>query len=360
MRWRVIASGLAFLAICASMAPAAAGQAGSAGQRRVPATGKPVRAGFIWSGDTSGFYIFSSSGGGASSSFDGTPNGGHVLFPGLPLRPAFIQITSYSTSDTCRDNGFAVSHGTLLVNTWCDDNLTAAANDEYDVLVVRPSPRTRGVFDVARAGSGRPGGVQAFYNSSGGRTRWRRLGVGRYQLTLPGPATRGSAGIVMLTAWVFRNCVLAGWRGSPAGQVVGVDCYAFSGRPTDRGAVFDLSYVRGTNLMGLNGLTTANAYASRPDAVAPYQPADQYDSAHGARVTVQRQSVGDYKVTLTGSGGPYLVNGGDVQISAVSRSDVHCSSGGWSQQANPVAYVRCWTNGGVAVDSRFTFAWVVA
>jgi hypothetical protein len=377
MAWsRIVLTGLALVTGSAVAGPASSGAVPSqvrttAGLVRPGSSGPaapssvPRYGGYDWSASPTGYYVYNGTGGGASSTYQGPALGSYVLFPGLQtMRDRVVLITTYETMDTCRINGWGpdnVAH-VLHVNVWCGYNLHSATNGEFNVLVTKPSSRTHGVFDFAEVDSGRPPRFfrQNFHNSSGRPVRLRRLGIGRYQLTFLGPATRGTSGIVQVSAWVFRNCELAAWHGSPIGEVVNVDCYTFSGKPTDSRAVFYATYVRRTNLLGLNGMATANAFANRPHAAAPYQPADQYDSAQGARITVTRVSTGYYQVSLAGSGGPYQVNGGDVQVSAVSKVDNHCESYSWSKGPNPVANVYCTNNGGSATDSAFTIAWVVA
>lgn len=354
-RMRIVVGALALLMTSGPLAWAAVPSVTS---RHVGVT----YGGYDWSGGTNGYYVYNGTGGGAGYVFQGTANGGQIGFPGLQAtRERIVHVTSYGTTASCRVNGWGRSPGELVINVWCGSSLTSALNDNFDVLITRPSPRTHGVFDFAEVDSGRPPLFYGRpYNSSGMRTVVRRLGVGRYQLTFRGPARQGTSGIVQLTAWVFRDCVLAGWHGGRTGEVINVDCYTLSGRPTDRSAVFEATYVTRSNLLGINGMTTANAFANRPHATVSYEPVDQYDSTPGARITVTRLSVGYYKVSLAGSGGPHQTNGGDVQISAVSNLDRRCASYGWSQSLNPVAFVRCANIHGKAADSPFTIAWVVA
>jgi len=328
-----------------------------------------ARSGYAWSAggtaptcDTAP-YSFNSSGGLVCVHND---NGGagqsQASFAGLPkFRPANAEVTTYSADGTCRINGWRGFKQSVVVNVACFSFSGIPQDGEYTVLITSPASRPRGVLDFAGVVLGRRGPAvpAAFsFNSSHRVNKVKSLGKGRYQVTFPGPAARGTTGVVHVSGWVSGTCEVTAWHGTPSGEVVDIGCHDSRGKFLD--LPFDVTYVRGNNLMGLNGATDANAYAGRPAAPSPYQPADQYDSAPGARVTVARIATGEYKVTLAGSGGRYRANGGDVQVSSVGTHDDHCQTLGWVQGKTPVAYVQCFTNGGVTTNSPFTIEWVVA
>ena len=110
--WRLALSGPGCLAVAGGAAagtgphPAIAAVAGHREQDR-GAAATTALAGYIWSGDVNGYYVYNSAGGGASSTFQGPPNGSQVTFPKLQgLRNGVVQTTTYMTQGNCRDNGW--------------------------------------------------------------------------------------------------------------------------------------------------------------------------------------------------------------------------------------------------------------
>jgi hypothetical protein len=198
------------------------------------------------------------------------------------------------------------------------------------------------------------------YNSSHKTNRVKSLGIGRFQVTMPGPGTTGTTGTVKVSDVNITtgNCEIASWHGTSTGQVIDVDCFSVTGTPMNQ--AFLITYARRNNLMGLNGVTTADAFANRPTATTGYQPSTQYDSHPNARVTAMRLVQGSYKVTFRGSEGPGSLNGGNVQVSAVGHTDDQCYVVSWTQQQVPFARVACVNNLGAPADSAFTIQWVVA
>ena len=67
-----------------------------------------------------------------------------------------------------------------------------------------------------------------------------------------------------------------------------VDCYGVGHVLADRD--FIITYASANSIMGINGQVVANAFANSKAAV--YQPAVQYDSAKGAKVTVAHLATG--------------------------------------------------------------------
>jgi hypothetical protein len=96
------------------------------------------------------------------------------------------------------------------------------------------------------------------------------------------------------------------------------------------------------------------------DRPSDFRQRTQYDSKHGAGVTVDREGRGQYLVIPAGSGGPTKTNGGNVEVSAVGTSDARCYVHDWAQGTNPDIDVDCVNRLGVRADSAFTIQWVVA
>ena len=63
---------------------------------------------------------------------------------------------------------------------------------------------------------------------------------------------------------------------------------------------------------------------------------------------------------MHGGSGAVLLNGGNIQVSAVGHTDDHCYVVSWTQQQAPFAHVACVNNLGAPADSAFTIQWVVA
>jgi len=329
--------------------------------------GPTAIAGYVWSGDTTGYYAFDSNGGTATIEGDGT--GSYFAdFPGLQdLKKEHIDISTYGPGASCALFGTQDLSSMLSVSINCYAANGDLADSAFDILVTQPTRTPAGVFDyvvVPPAKSQKLTGPGQ-YNSSGKASSVRHLSAGRYQITMPGPAASGTTGTVQVTDIDHGSpgsCELSGWHGTRAGEVIDVGCFSLSGARQNRS--FGVSYVRSGNLMGFGGpnpsdkVTSAYAYASQP-ATAVYQPASQYDSVRGATVAIIRQGTGQYLVIPSGSAGPYSAFGGDVQVSAVGSADDRCSVASWQQEATPEIYVTCLTRHGAKANSAFTVQWTV-
>jgi hypothetical protein len=72
--------------------------------------------------------------------------------------------------------------------------------------------------------------------------------------------------------------------------------------------------VRGNNLIAQNGLIDANAKVQAVGRAPVYQPATQFNSKRGARVTAAHLDRGQYLVFFAGSSPTGKPNGGDGNI----------------------------------------------
>jgi hypothetical protein len=361
-RRSLFVTGLAVTALVIAVAPAARAQ------REAPATiGPSAIAGFAWSGGSD--YTYDSIDNAVTFEGDGT-GAYFAIFPDLEkLTKAHVDISSYGTGATC---GLVNTQGlgsNLFIAIQCNNSATnALASGQFDVVVTQPRWAPKGVFDYDSVTGTKSQKLKGNgqYNSAGKTNSVRRLSAGKYQLTLPGPASSGSAGTVQITdidkSAAPGRCDLAGWHGTRTGEIVDVDCFSFSGKRENE--PFGVSYVRSNNLMGMDGptlgdeVTSAYAYASRPTAVA-YQPSSQYSSTRGGAVFAIRQGKGKYLVIPAGSAGPYTVNGGDVQVTAVGTADNSCYVEGWDQQLTPNIDINCVNDHGASTDSAFTIQWMV-
>lgn len=353
--------GVAVAASAGCLPAATAGAATAVQARRAPS----ALAGYVWStstapsGPIASYYAYDP--GGPVTVVKQFPGFYQVTFAGLGsiVGPSFA-VTTYDALATCNPVLQGSSAGNFGVDVQCSSFSGTAEDARFDLAITKATD-PKGVFDYATVGRfyGRLTGPFD-YNSSHKVNSVRHLGAGLYQVSMPGPATTGTTGTVQVTddSTADSACEVTGWHGTRAGQVIGVDCFSDTGARHNE--VFTITYARGNNLLGLNGATAADAFASRPTA-ARYQPATQYDSHRHARVIVVRLGLGSYQVTFRGSAGPASSNGGHVQLSTIGHTDDHCYVVYWAQQqVDPYARVDCVTSQGAPADSPFTIQWIVA
>jgi hypothetical protein len=279
-----------------------------------------------------------------------------VVF-GLPgkLAAPTVVVSAFDAKATC-EVAHTVSNSThLTVDVHCYTFRGSPENSIFAMIVGNGPEHPAGLVDYAGV-TGQH--VVVSYNSSHKSNKVVGLGTGRYALTFGGPGTSGVTGTVHVTTAgsAGANCVVAGWHGTAAGEVVDVDCFAASGLL--RNESFFVGYARHSNLTGIKGASTADAFAARPTAHM-YVPAVQDNSTPGARVRVQRAERGNYLVIFAKSGGPYNVNGGDAQVVAVGTRDRHCDVENWMSNANGAAVIDCYDNSGHRADSQFAVQWMV-
>lgn len=331
----------------------------------IPHAGSAV-AGYVWSDGTSApaYYAYNSvdhSAGSVSITQLGTGEY-DVLFADMAAMSsaALPQVSTYDSSDNCRVAAWAPNTGSLQVDVYCFTLVTGAAdNVDFDLLVTRPTAHVNGVFADSFVYKSNASGTltQSQYNSSHLHNSVRYLGTGRYQVTLGGPASTGTEGVVKVSAYggAPGGCELVSWTGSTSGELVDVDC--FGAGSTRANSQFLVTYATANNLMAYNGMSDANAFDSLPQAV--YSPPDQFDNTHGAKVTIVKYENGDYEVLAAGSAGAVTGFGGDVQVNAVGPKADQCFVEDWSQQYTPAIYVSCVNRAGSRVGSAFDIEWVV-
>jgi hypothetical protein len=354
---RIVALILAPLCALAISVPAVAGQRAPAGPARPSAL-----AGYTYWNGSGQSTTYNESG--QAISTDNFATGAYVVtFDGLgAITGGNVQATAGAGFTTCSVL-WGPSGTNLQVNVWCFSLGTGIAeNSPFSLTVTQPRSAPGGPYDYAfvykDATSGTLTGAYQ-YSSARKKDRVAHLGTGRYQVTLGGRRSAGTAGTVKVTPWGNEpgGCNVTGWHGSSTGEIVTVDCSTAAFAPQNR--PFVLVYAKRTNLMGLAGKTTASAYASRR-AAAVYQPKVQYDSHRGARVTVLNSGPGRYQILFAGSGsGQPGANPGDIQVSAVGPSR-QCFIDTWVQAVTPNAYVDCDNKTGHLANAAFTIAWVVA
>lgn len=362
-RWpgarRTIVTALVPLCAVATATPAAAAAPATGAPAAMASALRPAFTGYLWSTSQDpppidDFHAFDSAGGAVAVSHRAT--GEYTATFGLSafLPVPTVHVTTYGTTVNCDVVGLLVETSSMTVSVNCYSLSGAAAEDAtFDLLAGEPSAQPPGTLDYATVLQGH---IHFSSNSSHRANKVTHLGAGRYQLVFGGPAAKGVAGTVQVTTFnPGGNCVVAGWHGTSAGELVDVDCFSASGHRADES--FIVGYTRRGNLTGVRGAATADAFASRPTA-ASYQPTVQDNDTAGAHVAVQRITTGQYEVTFAGSGGPYGQGGGDVQASAAGTSDKLCYVVSWSGTTSPQALVNCVDNLGNPADSAFTIQWI--
>jgi hypothetical protein len=251
----------------------------------------------------------------------------------------------------------------------CYDATGTQVDEPFDLLVTRPPRKPSGVLDFDWVYKGALGSLNANpkarpfqYNSSGKVNSVSHPGTGKYVVTMPGSSGAGNNhGTVKVSPYGpgGGSCQVGNWTATRTAQKITVLCFDHSGIPQDR--QFTVSYARGNNLMGRNGLTDANASVRSGGANPVSQPAIQFDSRPNAKVTVVHTDHGQYVVLFAGSIPTGQPNGGNghIQITPVGTSYHRC---GYSiiPSHTPELDVSCTGPTGPLADSAFTVQWVVS
>jgi hypothetical protein len=352
--------------VCAlATAPSAQASTLAAANAKVPAAQPAASypmAAYVWS-NSSGYYTYNSSGEPITVTDLSTAGEYEVIVDGLgPIGgDAIVAVTAYHTTGTCEVSGWSPSGSNLHAFVDCHDDDGNPAASLFDLVVTRPASPPNGVYDYSfvndSTGSKTLSADQ--YNSAHKKNAVKFLSAGKYQVTFGGGKSSGTHGTVQLSMYgsTGGECDLVGWHGARTGEIVDVDCFGSNGVPED--SDFTLIYASASNLLGLNGIATANAFANR-SGTASYRPSVQYDSVHAASVTVKHLGPGQYEVVFTGSEGT-SANGGDVQVSAIGENGQVCTVDDWDQAKTPAAFLTCAVeaDGAAPFDTQFVVNWVV-
>jgi hypothetical protein len=342
--------------------PARPARVSGPGPQARPAVNSAI-AGYVLSGDGTGYYTYNSADAGAGAVTVTSIGTGvfKVIFAKLSsiAGTAAPQVTAFNAADNCVLNIPTPAASDLQVIVGCTRVATGNPDGdaEFDLVVTRPVHPVGGTFDYSVITKLSGTMKQHQYNSAGKPNTVRHLGTGMFQVVLGGPKTTGRRGIVKVSSLQPSNggCQLMGWQGSADGVVVDVNCYTYPHTLADRH--FVVTYTTASSLMGINHQFAANAFAVGSAPV--YQPTVQYDSTRGARVTIVHYKTGTYEVLPAGSAGDVAKFGGDVEVSAVGSKGQFCITNGWSQELTPSISVACYDRNGILTDAPFTVAWVV-
>ena len=351
----------AALGVAALVSPASATGAQVAAR---PANASAI-AGYVWygQGPLNTYYVYDSADSSAGAvTVDRQAAGDYsVQFANLTgiAKSGLAQVTTFGSSADCDASVPVVLDDNLGVGVNCFSPTGAPEDTDFSLLVTHANGRVNGTFDYSYVFPFTKSGTLSTdqFNSAGKKNSVRHLGPGRYVVSLGGPKSTGTRGIVKvsLVGGAPGECQLGNWAGTANGAAVNVDCYGLAHALGDR--PFNVTYATANSLMGINNQVVANAFANSKAAV--YQPADQYDSTRGAKVTVVHYRTGSYEVLVAGSAGNIAKFGGDVQVSAVGSTGKHCVVESWQQQLTPAIRIGCFDSHGSDADSPFTVQWVV-
>jgi hypothetical protein len=348
----------------ASSAARDAGATARAGAVHRAAT-TTAQAGFVHFGSVTGPTTSYSSNGQPVSIVSSRPGETQVTFPGLlRVNHAEVSASGGSLGAFCSvpdilDVPVANPTG-VEVTVLCSNNAGDPTTLDFDLLVTAPVLRPAGVFDDVRVGPGTT--VVSQFNSAGKHNSVSHLGPGVYDITMPGSGTAGNdKGTVKVSYATDEpgNCQIGSWTATKKAQKINVRCFDGKGNPTDED--FLVTYVRGNNLMAQNGLIDANAKVQAVGRAPVYQPATQFDSKRGARVTAARLDLGQYLVFFAGSSPTGKPNGGDgnIQITPIGAQYRHCAYKLFRTHT-PKVEVTCTDVAGNLRNTAFTVQWVVA
>ena len=297
-----------------------------------------------------------------------------ISFPG-PAGAGNVQLTGPITQATpgatCSVQPWgpaSATDPTLQVTVDCFDPAgNPAVPDPFDLLITQPLAKPAGVLDYAYVPPGPLSQVTgAFkswqFNSSGKVNSVTHPSTGVYAVTMPGSGSAGNnqgTVKVSLTGSAPGSCQLGSWTATTTAQKITVRCFDQAGTLKD--LPFTVAYARGNNLMGRGGLEDANATVLGGGPSPVYQPAVQFDSEKGARITAAHVDPGKYLVFLAGSVPTRTADGGlgHIQITPINAFDRHC---GYDLRSTltPKLTVTCTNAAGDPRDSSFTVQWVAA
>ncbi len=367
----VLAAATPAMAVSAAPGPAAPGPAApgpAAPGPAAPAAAKTAEAGFVHFDAASGPTTTYSSNGQLVSILRDNPGIEVVNFPGLlKVRNAHVSLSGTGTDNrsSCSVESLTAipvrNPTTLSAEVDCFDGGGRFADEPFDLLVTGPVSKPAGALDFAFV-TVPNAAIGAQYNSAGKRNSVVRAAAGVYNVTMPGSGSAGNdKGTVKVSLASDQPgmCQIGSWTATKTAQKINVRCFDPAGTPTDQ--EFFVTYARGNNLMGQNGLTTANAKVQAVGRAPVYQPATQFDSKHGARITVAHLDRGSYKVFFAGSSPTGKPNGGDgnIQITPIGAGYRRCIYN-LLRTHTPQLEVVCADANGTRRDTAFTVQWVVA
>jgi hypothetical protein len=219
--------------------------------------------------------------------------GYEVTFPCAGrARQGIVHVTAVDASGRYCAPGKWTANGGIdeIVDVFCFDPTGSPADATFTILYTTSSgPPTGGQHAYLFAD---PSGVlHASYNGSGAANAVSPLGVGIYQVTLPGIAPGGYAGDLQATAvnTTARRCKVGNWSISLSGTDYGLLVFCFDATGTFADSQFTLSYHDQRSVSGALSPPRRFAYVfDTPGA----PPATNFNSVGGSN-TVTPAGVGE-------------------------------------------------------------------
>jgi hypothetical protein len=254
-----------------------------------------------------------------------------------------VHVTGYTSDNTyCKPAGPAVVNNQVEVR--CFRPGTGAAVDALFTVLV-----TRNYGDLAFAYASQPAAASyappaAQSWNPGGAINVTRSAVGSYLVTFTDlrTLTLPRLGHVQVSAvgTSSAHCKVLNWGGGPADLMVSVRCFSSAGVPID--SKFNVLYLLPAPRLGF-------VWASQPTDPS-YAPASPWTSnPSAAPVSITRTGVGAYTVAWLGAD-PFIIDGGDVQVTAYGSGNAQCKVERWSGDN---AFVRCFGPTGAPMDTQF-------
>jgi hypothetical protein len=260
-----------------------------------------------------------------------------VTFPHLAVAGGIAHVSAYGGSHTCK----VVSWGPVLederVNVACRNSAGAGFDGAFAVLFYRDDPVERAVetasaylwADNPTAASYTP---RTAFNSRRAVNSVRRLGVGRYQATLPsmerrGEPNRGGTAQVTANGTGPERCTVGNWVQQGNDILVQVNCFS-AGLPVD--SLFTLTWTRGpgdfATFTAEDKLERFYVWADSPGSLSTFYQSDSYGRA-GA--TLSFSAPNSYVVRL-----PNVKSSGssNALVTAYGTDDAYCAVDFWAAE----------------------------
>jgi hypothetical protein len=289
------------------------------------------------------------SGGGTNTVHRASVGDYTVLFGDLDTTNVVIHVSTLGTSPricTVGDHGFLDPD--FVAEVICFDRHGALADSAFvvNILAQFNASDDMGYVYATQIGTGeyQP---EIAYNSADKLNSVKKLGEGRWKVTLPGIGGAAGRGSVQVTAAIGTAavCRVVSWEG---GVVARVACRDADGDLVD--TQFMLTYMRGRGLKFEGDPKVAYVLADKPTTASYHSTPGYRFSTAGESPIIKRSGTGQYSVTLPG-----MPLGGGAQVTAYGPGGKRCIIGAIRSSVTPQRVdVRCFTaSGKQRADSAF-------
>ncbi len=282
-----------------------------------------------------------------------------VFFGGLAGTQGHVQVTAVGAVDKhCKVLSWGPSGTSQRVSVRCFERSTGALADNYfNVVYIHAGSSQQPGSELAYLLANQPtttdylAPVNYQHNSSRARNRIRKVGLGTYDVTLPGLS--GVAGTVHVTAYGAGSpiCNVGGWGPSGTSTVVRVNCYQTGGAAVN--TRFTLAYLRDMSLASNPNERGAYVWSYQQNGDYTTNSAYQYNSKTTSQVAVTYWGPGSYVLTLQ------LMPPTEKTIATATAygSNRNCTvANGLASGSDTNVRVNCYAPDGSPADSRFTLS----